>query len=249
MSRTPRVRIAPSPTGYFHVGTARTARSNWLVARQTGGAFVVRIEDTDQARHVEDAVAGIEDMLRWLGLTWDEGPTFQSALADRHLAAAERLWEGGHLYACDCSPEQVQTRTKGNATPGYDRHCRDRGLDRGEGRLLRFRVPQEGGAEVVHDLVRGEPTFAHDVLDDFSVVRANGTPLFLLANVVDDLEGGITHVIRGDDHLANTPKQQLLWRALDGGDLPIYAHLPMLVDEQRKKLSKRKGHQVEMEEY
>ena len=249
MSASPRLRIAPSPTGYFHVGTARTALYNWLYARQHGGVFVLRIEDTDRNRHVEEAVAGIPDALRWLGLDWDEGPFFQSELAGKHRAAADKLWEGGFVYACDCTREQIDERTKGSATPGYDRHCRDRGLERGDGRTLRFAVPQDGGSEVVHDLVRESPMFAHAVIDDFTVVRADGSPLFLLANVVDDIEMGITHIVRGDDHLSNTPKQQLLWRALGAGDPPVYAHLPMLVDEQRKKLSKRKGHRVEMEEY
>ncbi len=235
----PRVRFAPSPTGFFHVGSARTALFNWLFARQTGGTFVLRIEDTDAERNREEWVEGIVSAMAWLGLDADEGPFRQSERAPQHAAAVDRLWQAGALYACDCSRDQVEERTRGNPTPGYDGYCRDRGLERGPGRALRFRMP-DGGVTVVHDVVRGDVEFPNDAIEDFVVVKSNGQPLFVLANVVDDIDMAITHVIRGEDLLPSTPKAQVLWEALDGGDLPVFAHLPMLVNEQRKKLSKRR---------
>jgi glutamyl-tRNA synthetase len=236
----PRVRFAPSPTGYLHVGSARTALFNWLFARQTGGTFVLRIEDTDEERNREEWVGGILSSLDWLGMTPDEGPFRQSALRDRHSAAIDQLWESGALYACDCNREEVLARTKGNAIPGYDGYCRDRGVERSD-RALRFRVPDEG-VTVVRDLIRGDIEFPHSAIEDFVVVKSTGQPLFLLANVVDDIEMAITHVVRGEDLLPSTPKGQLIWRALRGADaqLPFYAHLPMLVNEKRQKLSKRR---------
>jgi len=237
----PRVRFAPSPTGYFHVGSARTALFNWLFARQTGGTFVLRIEDTDELRNREDWVEGILSALHWLGMAPDEGPYRQSARIAEHRAAVDRLWEAGVLYACACSRDEVAARTAGNAIPGYDRHCRHRGLAREPGRVLRFAVPDDG-VVVVDDLVRGAVEFPLTAIEDFPVVKSNGQPLFVLANVVDDIAMGITHVIRGEDLLPSTPKGMLLWRALEGEQaaLPAYAHLPMLVNEQRKKLSKRR---------
>ncbi len=240
----PRVRFAPSPTGFFHVGSARTSLFNWLYARQNGGTFVLRIEDTDLERGREEWKQGIIEAMAWLGLSADEGPFLQSENAADHAAAVEALWVGGHLYACDCSREEVEARAQARGRPGYDGHCRDRGLDR-EGRALRFRVPDEG-ATVVADLIRGDISFPHDAYDDFVVVRASGVALYPLANLVDDRVARITHVIRGEDLLPTTPKQILMWRALNASGhlgevaLPAYAHLPMLVNEQRKKLSKRK---------
>ncbi|MDE3087508.1 MAG: glutamate--tRNA ligase [Acidobacteriota bacterium] len=236
----PRVRFAPSPTGYFHVGSARTALFNWLFARQRGGTFVLRIEDTDAERNREEWVTGIVSAMAWLGLDPDEGPYRQSARAGDHERAVDRLWESGALYACDCTREQVEARAKANATPGYDGFCRPRGLDRA-GHALRFRVPDEG-TTVVHDLVRGDVRFPHGAIEDFVVVKSNGQPLFVLANVVDDIDMAITHVIRGEDLLPSTPKALLLWRALEGAGatLPAFAHLPMLVNEKRQKLSKRR---------
>ena len=252
----PRVRFAPSPTGYFHVGSARTALFNWLFVRQHGGTFVLRIEDTDAERNREEWVDGILSALAWLGMAPDEGPYRQSERADRYQVAIDALWNGRFLYACDCTRDDVQARTKDNPTPGYDGYCRDRGLDRvgpaGAGRALRFRTPDDGST-VVHDLIRGDVTFPHDAMEDFVVVKSTGQPLFVLANVVDDRDMAITHVIRGEDLLPTTPKGLLVWAALDSaaaavaGDagggapaLPVFAHLPMLVNEQRKKLSKRK---------
>ena len=244
----PRVRFAPSPTGFLHVGSARAALYNWLFARHTGGVFVLRIEDTDTERNREEWVDGILSSLAWLGLDPDEPPVRQSAHADAHRAAIDRLWAAGALYACDCTRPDIDSRTKANATPGYDGHCRDRGLDRDAG-ALRFRVP-DTGTTVVHDVIRGDVTFPHEALEDFVVVRSNGAPLFLLANVVDDIAMQITHVIRGEELLPSTPKGLLLWAVLEGGDapLPVFAHLPLLVNERRQKLSKRRD-DVAMESY
>lgn len=249
-STAPRVRIAPSPTGFFHVGGARTALYNWAIAKQQGGRFVLRIEDTDLERNQDEASQGIIDALAWLGIDHDdpafEGPYFQSRYADAHVAAAQRLYTEGKAYYCDLTGEQIQERAKANGKPGYDGYSRDRGLEPGPGRVLRFRVP-DGGATVVHDLIRGDVTFEHDAIEDFVLLRGNGTPMFLLANVVDDVEMRISHVVRGDEHLTNAAKQQLLWEAL-GHAAPVWAHVPVLVNEQRKKLSKRRD-KVALEQY
>ena len=217
MAEVPRFRIAPSPTGFFHVGGARTALFNWALARQLGGRFVLRIEDTDEARDRPEWTQGIIDALAWLGIGADdpvfEGPYFQSGNAVAHVQAAQRLLERGHAYYCDLTPEQVQERAKASGKPGYDGYSRDRGLGPGPGRVLRFRVPP--GLSVVEDVIRGEVTFDRASIEDFVLLRSNGTPVFLLANVVDDIEIGITHVVRGDEHLPNTPKQQMIWSALD----------------------------------
>jgi glutamyl-tRNA synthetase len=240
-----RVRFAPSPTGYFHVGSARTSLFNWLFARQSGGAFVLRIEDTDVERNDARWSEGIISALAWLDLDYDEGPFYQSQLLSEHTAAAETLYRAGYLYACDCTRAQIDERVKGAATPGYDGFCRERAVARSATTALRFRVPDDG-ATVVHDLVRGDVTFPHDSYEDFIVVKSNGVVLYPLANMVDDRSIAITHVIRGEDLLPTTPKQVLMWEALNACDpttsvdLPVYAHLPMLVNEQRKKLSKRK---------
>jgi len=240
-----RVRFAPSPTGFFHVGSARTSLFNWLFARQTGGVFVLRIEDTDVERNDPRWSDGIISALAWLGLDYDEGPYFQSQQLGDHTAAAEALYDAGYLYACDCTREQIDERVRGAATPGYDGFCRERAVARSTATALRFRVPDDG-ATVVHDLVRGDVTFPHESYEDFIVVKSNGVVLYPLANMVDDRSIGITHVIRGEDLLPTTPKQVLMWEALNrcdpatGVDLPVYAHLPMLVNEQRKKLSKRR---------
>ncbi len=255
--QTPRVRFAPSPTGYFHVGSARTAWFNWLVARQSAGTFVLRIEDTDAERGREEWVDGIISAMHWLGMDPDEGPFRQSQRTGRYAQAVDALWEAGYLYACDCTREEIEARNKANGilTPGYDGFCRPRALDRGPGRALRFRTPDEG-TTIVDDVIRGVIEFPCAAMDDFVAVKANGGPLFVLANVVDDMDMAITHVIRGEDLLPTTPKGVLVWEALtslgwvtDGSTgtgpkpappLPVFAHLPMLVNEQRKKLSKRR---------
>jgi glutamyl-tRNA synthetase len=245
---TPRVRIAPSPTGYFHVGTARTALFNWLYARQHGGTFVLRIEDTDRTRNKAEHTEGIQRALRWLGLDWDEGPYFQSERSDLYAAAIDRLVAEGKVYACDCTPEQIQARAKERGgPPGYDGHCRDRGLDVGPGRMLRFRTPEEGTI-AFDDLIVGPSSFEAKAIEDFGVRKSNGDPLFLLANVVDDADMAITHVIRGNDHHTNTAKYILLWEALGHGEPPTFAHMPLLFNEQRKKLSKRRD-KVAVEDY
>ena len=249
MSDSPRYRFAPSPTGFFHVGGARTALYNWALALRTGGTFVLRIEDTDESRNSPEWTQGIIDALSWLGIDSQsprfEGPYFQSQNAELHIAAAMKLHAEGKAYWCDLTADQIQERAKASGKQGYDGYSRDRGLDGGPGHVLRFRVPE--GATVVSDLVRGEVEFANDTIEDFVLLRSNGSPMFLLANVVDDIEMRITHVVRAEEHLPNTPKQQMLWEAL-GATPPIWAHVPVLVNEQRKKLSKRRD-KVALEQY
>ena len=249
MTSGPRFRFAPSPTGSFHVGGARTALHNWALARRLGGTFVLRIEDTDEARNRPEWTQGIIDALAWIGISADdahfEGPHFQSEFAAAHVEAANRLYEEGAAYYCDLTGEQVQERARESGASGYDGHSRDRDLGPGPGRVLRFRVPD--GVTVVHDLVRGEVSFDNVTIEDFVLLRGSGTPVFLLANVVDDIEMGITHVVRAEEHLPNTPKQQMLWEAL-GHEPPTWAHVPVLVNDQRKKLSKRRD-KVALEQY
>ncbi|MFB9543908.1 glutamate--tRNA ligase [Micromonospora sagamiensis] len=244
---TVRVRFAPSPTGMFHVGGARSALQNWIYAKQQGGVFVLRVEDTDAARNRPEWTEGILSALDWIGIARGsyEGPYFQSQNAGEHRAAAGRLHESGRAYYCDCTREAVQARS-GSQYAGYDGFCRDRGLEPGEGRALRFRTPDEGVTKVV-DLIRGEPTFENKLIEDFVIARGDGSPVFLLANVVDDMTMGITHVIRAEEHLPNTPKQQLLWDAL-GVRPPVWAHVPVVVNEKRQKLSKRRD-KVALEAY
>ena len=242
-----RLRFAPSPTGYFHVGGARTALYNRILATQHGGTLILRIEDTDAERNRPEWTQGITDALRWIGAEWDEGPYFQSERADLHREAAERLVGEGHAYYCDCTRDEIDARTKSNATPGYDGFCRDRGLGPGPGRALRFRTPRTGTTTVV-DLIRGTPTFENALIEDFVIQRGDGSATFILANVVDDMDMKVSHVIRGDEHLPNTPKAQLLWDALGGGEPPVWAHVPVLVNEKRQKLSKRRD-KVALESY
>jgi len=229
------------------VGGARSALQNWLYAKQHQGTLVLRIEDTDAARNSPEWIDGIISALAWIGLGPDtyEGPYLQSDYAGEHRAAAGRLYEAGRAYYCDCTREQIQART-GNQYAGYDGYCRDRALPPGEGRALRFRTPDEGETRVV-DLVRGEPTFENRLLEDFVISRGDGSAVFLLANAVDDITMGITHVFRAEEHLPNTPKQQLLWEAL-GFEPPVWAHVPIVVNEKRQKLSKRRD-KVALEAY
>ena len=249
MAAAPRYRFAPSPTGFFHVGGARTALFNWALARRTGGTFVLRIEDTDEARNRPEWTQGIIDALAWIGISGDdphfEGPLFQSACVEAHLTAADRLLAGGHAYYCDMTPEQIHERAAAEGGTGYGGWSRDRGLGPGPGHVLRFRVP--AGTTVVRDQVRGDVEFDNSTIEDFVLVRGTGTPVFILANVVDDVEMGITHVVRAEEHLPNTPKQQMIWEAL-GHAPPVWAHVPVLVNEQRKKLSKRRD-KVALEQY
>jgi glutamyl-tRNA synthetase len=231
----------------FHVGGARSALQNWIFAKQHGGTFVLRIEDTDTSRNRPEWTEGILAALDWLGISRGsyEGPYLQSDYAARHRDAAAKLAAAGRAYHCDCTRELVQART-GSQYRGYDGFCRDRGLGPGPGRALRFRTPDTGQTRVV-DVIRGEPTFDNALMEDFVVARSDGSAVFLLANAVDDLTMGITHVIRAEEHLPNTPKQQLLWEAL-GHAPPVWAHVPVVVNEKRQKLSKRRD-KVALEAY
>jgi glutamyl-tRNA synthetase len=231
----------------FHVGNARSALFNWVVAKQAGGVMVLRIEDTDAERNTQAGVDSILEAMAWLGMGPKEyeGPYFQSANAQHHRDAITELFAKGLAYRCDCTRDQVNART-GDSNKGYDGFCRDRNLPEGDGRATRFRTPDEG-VTVVVDLVRGKPSFENALLEDFVIARGDGSPMFLLANVVDDVIMGITHVIRAEEHLPNTPKQQLLWEAL-GHESPVWAHAPVLVNEKRQKLSKRRD-RVALEDF
>jgi glutamyl-tRNA synthetase len=240
MAAAPRLRFAPSPTGYLHVGGARTVLFNWLVARRQGGEMLLRIEDTDSERNRPELTDDILEQIQWLGLPWDGAPTHQSERLHLYAKAADELIAAGRAYWCDCTAEHVQQRARQRGgPPGYDGYCRERGLDRGPATALRFRVPDEG-ATTFDDLVRGTVTFDNAKLEDFVLLRSNGIPTFLLANVVDDADMGITHVVRGEEHVNGTPKYLLIGEALGLDHRPVFAHLPVLVNEQRKKLSKRR---------
>jgi glutamyl-tRNA synthetase len=231
------------------VGTGRTALFNWLYARQQGGTFVLRIEDTDTARNRAEHIEGILRAMEWLGLTWDEGPYFQSQRGDLHTKAIDKLLAAGQAYPCDCTPAAVGARAseRGEKAAGYDGYCRDRGLEASPGRLVRFRTPDVGETSF-DDVVRGTVTVQNANIEDFAIRKSNGGPLFILANVVDDADMRISHVIRGEDHISNTAKYVLLWEALGYGPRPVFAHLPLLYNEARKKLSKRRD-KVAVEDY
>jgi len=228
-----RVRFAPSPTGALHIGGARTALYNWLLARGSGGALVLRIEDTDRERSTPENVEQILDALRWLGLDWDEGPIFQTQNAARHQQALQQLLDAGHAYRTTATAEDVRAFKD---THGHDRGFR--GAAEAEG-AVRLRVP-DAGETVVDDVIRGEARFQHVHMDDPVIARADGSVLYNFAVAIDDLDAGITHVVRGEDHLSNTPKQLLVFEAL-GARAPRYAHLPLLHGPDGKKLSKRHG--------
>ena len=243
-----RVRFAPSPTGFLHVGSARSALFNWLYARHTGGEMLLRIEDTDSQRSNPELIAMIFRTLEWLGIDWDAEPEYQSRRSDRYAAATEQLLADGRAYLCDCTQDEVKARAEARGgKPGYDGFCRDRDVQPGEGVVVRFRTPDEG-VTAFADLVRGEVAFPNADLEDFVIRRANGEPVFLVANAVDDAEMGITHVLRGEDLLNVTPKVILLRHALGHTTDPVFAHLPLIVNEQRKKLSKRRD-DVALEDY
>jgi len=227
-----RVRFAPSPTGALHIGGARTALYNWLLARGHGAEFVLRIEDTDRERSTPENVEQIFEALRWLGLDWDGDPVFQSQRRERHAEVVEQLIAGGHAYRSTAGPDDVKAYKEAHGNAGF------RGSDDGEG-AVRLRMPDEG-ATVVRDVIRGESTFEHRLMDDLVIARADGTPVYHLAVVVDDLDAGITHVVRGADHYSNTPKHIRIIEAI-GGDVPVYAHVPLLHGPDGKKLSKRHG--------
>jgi glutamyl-tRNA synthetase len=248
--QTPRVRFAPSPTGYLHVGGARTALFNWLFARHAGGTFILRIEDTDFERSSEDMVQGILDGMRWLGLEWDEGPFFQSQRLPLYQSTADQLRASGHAYYCFCTKEELgQRRLQAEAAgkpPMYDRRCRTIdpvvALERyqaGEPGALRFAVP-EGGVTAFEDAVFGRVEFSNAELEDFVLLRSDGVPTYHLSVVADDLDMRLTHIIRGADHISNTPKQVLQYQAL-GKPLPVFAHLPLILGPDKSRLSKRHG--------
>ena len=244
MSRDVRVRFAPSPTGHLHVGGARTALFNWLFARHHGGTFILRIEDTDRSRSTEEHLAAILDALRWLELDWDEGPPGpgyrQTERLDLYRAHAGRLVASGRAYYCDCPPAQLEAERKAaearKETFRYSGRCRARGLTAG---ALRLRIP-DTGATVVQDLIHGPVVFDHQQLDDWILVRTDGTPTYNFCVVVDDVDMRISHVIRGNDHLSNTPKQVLCYEAL-GCPVPAFAHVSMILGADRARLSKRHG--------
>ncbi|MEZ5142194.1 MAG: glutamate--tRNA ligase [Acidimicrobiales bacterium] len=243
-----RVRFAPAPTGYLHLGGARTALFNWLFARQQGGELVLRIEDTDAERSRFELIEVIYRALEWLGIDWDGEPVHQSDRSELYRAAADTLLASGHAYWCDCTPDDVKARAEARGgKPGYDGHCRDRALGPGPGRVVRFRTPDDGET-AFDDLVRGPITFANAELEDFVIVRSNGVPMFLVANAVDDPEMGITHIVRGEDLINTTPKVLLLREALGVDTSAVYAHLPLIVNEKRQKLSKRRD-DVSMGDY
>ena len=239
-----RVRFAPSPTGHLHVGGARTALFNWLYARHHGGTFILRIEDTDRSRSTDENIDFIIDAMSWLGLDWDEGPPSpgyrQTERLDIYRDHATRLVHGGRAYYCDCSPETLEAERKAaearKETFRYSGRCRDRGLTAG---ALRLRIPDEG-ATVVDDLIHGSVTFDRRQLDDWILVRTDGTPTYNFCVVVDDVTMRISHVIRGNDHLSNTPKQILCYEALEYA-VPAFAHVSMILGADKHRLSKRHG--------
>ncbi|MCY3955338.1 MAG: glutamate--tRNA ligase [Nitrospira sp.] len=239
-----RVRFAPSPTGYLHIGGLRTALFNWLFARRHGGTFILRIEDTDRDRSTDAAIDAILNGMRWAGLDWDEGPHRQSDRLEFYREKAMALFEGGQAYWCVCTPDELETRRKEAQAKGeplkYDGRCRERGLtDPTEPAALRFRSPHEGQT-VVEDLIKGPIVFDNAVLDDLIILRSNGYPTYNLSVVIDDALMGITHVIRGDDHVNNTPRQVPLFEALEY-PVPKFAHVPMILGADKSRLSKRHG--------
>lgn len=237
-------RFAPSPTGYLHIGGARTALYNWLLARGAGGRFILRIEDTDKERSTEAAVKAILDGLRWLGMDWDAGPFRQSERGEIYRQKLREMLASGTAYRCQCSAEAVEAmRKKAMAegrNPKYDGTCRRTPPpDDGRPCVIRLKAPQSGQT-VVHDQIKGDVVFNNEELDDLILARSDGSPTYNFTVVVDDLEMGVSHVVRGDDHLINTPKQIQIYRAL-GGKEPLFAHLPLILGQDKKRLSKRHG--------
>ncbi len=241
---TIRTRFAPSPTGFLHVGSARTALYSWLYAKRMGGQFILRIEDTDLERSTPEAVDAILEAMAWLGLDYDEGPFYQTHHFDRYREAADQLLQTNCAYYCYCSKERLEklreTQIQNKEKPRYDGHCRDLHLSvQNEPHVIRFRNPDHGSV-VIDDCVRGRVVIQNSELDDLVIVRSDGTPTYNFTVVVDDWDMKITHVIRGDDHLNNTPRQMNILKAL-GAHLPTYAHLPMILGSDGKRLSKRHG--------
>jgi len=244
------VRFAPSPTGYLHIGGARTAIFNWLFAQKTGGKLILRIEDTDAERSTEESIQGIVESLKWLGITWDEGPYFQSQFINEHLAAARKLLESGHAYKCFCTKEKLdrkrQAALKQKKDLKYDATCRRLTSDEiaekeaaGMPYTIRMKVPRGHGSVCFEDKVYGTIEYKYEDIEDFVIVRSNGQPLYLISNTVDDIRDRITHVIRGQDGLSNTHRQILIYQAL-GARVPQFAHMSLTLDPKKAKISKRK---------
>jgi len=237
-----RTRFAPSPTGYLHIGGARTALFNWLYARHSGGAFVLRIEDTDQQRSTEESTRAILDSMEWLGMDWDEGPFYQSQRLEIYRHAAEKLLAEGRAYYCECAPEALEEKRKRAISEGrnpvYDGTCREKNLKAGKNTVLRLRT--SAGSIRFEDMVKGPVEIERAEADDFIIVRSDGYPTYNFAVVVDDSLMEITHVLRGDDHVNNTPRQISIYEALGYG-LPRFGHVPMILGEDRARLSKRHG--------
>ncbi|MCK5516808.1 MAG: glutamate--tRNA ligase, partial [Desulfobulbaceae bacterium] len=244
-----RLRFPPSPTGYLHIGGARTALYNWLFARQTGGKLILRIEDTDTGRSTQESIQGILDGLEWLGIDFDEGPYFQTDFAEEHTATAQKLVEEGLAYKCFCTKEVLdakrETALAAKKPLGYDRTCRN--LTAAEiavkeqednPYVIRFKIPERTGTAGYNDKILGRIESDYKEIDDFVIVRSNGKPLYLLCNVTDDIRDKITHIIRGQDHMTNTIKQVLLYEALKA-PLPVFAHMPLTLDTKKAKISKR----------
>ncbi|NCX94590.1 MAG: glutamate--tRNA ligase, partial [Gammaproteobacteria bacterium] len=245
-----RTRFAPSPTGYLHIGGARTALFSWLYARKHQGKFVLRIEDTDPERSTEASKQAILDGMQWLGLDWDEGPIYQTDRFDRYFAVVESMIESGHAYRCCCSKERLETlraaQTEQGDKPRYDGHCRELNLPRtDEPHVIRFKTPLVGSVSWI-DGVRGEIEFQNSELDDLVMIRSDWAPTYNFAVVVDDIDMNITHIIRGDDHINNTPRQIHLYEALQKAP-PVFAHVPMILGGDGKRLSKRHGAMSVME--
>jgi glutamyl-tRNA synthetase len=246
-----RVRFAPSPTGFLHIGGARTALFNWLYARHNNGTFILRIEDTDTTRSTDEYIEAIIEGMKWLGLDWDEGPFRQTDRFDTYKKYIDKLLEEGKAYYCYCSPEELETARKEAMKEGralkYNGKCRDNDRVQGSGGsgvqgenpVVRFKMPQ-AGQTVIEDLIKGRVEFPNEQLDDLIIQRSDGTPTYNLVVVVDDVDMGITHVIRGDDHLNNTPRQFQIYEAL-GYSVPKFAHLPMILGSDKARLSKRHG--------
>jgi len=240
---TIRTRFAPSPTGYLHIGGARTALFSWLYARKHGGQFILRIEDTDRERSTEASVNAILEGMAWMGLDYDEGPFYQTDRFDRYKDIIQTLMDNGHAYRCSCSKERLEKlredQMAAKQKPRYDGCCRHKEISANEDHVIRFKNPIEGSV-VVNDLIRGKVVFQNSELDDLIIARTDGTPTYNLTVVVDDMDMNINHVIRGDDHLNNTPRQMNILKAL-GAEPPVYAHVPMILGEDGKRLSKRHG--------
>ncbi len=244
-----RLRFPPSPTGYLHIGGARTAIYNWLYAKKHGGKLILRIEDTDAERSTQESIEGILEGLEWLGIDWDEGPYFQTDFSDEHVAAANRLLAEGHAYKCFCTKEELDAKREqalaAKQDVKYDGTCRNLSPDEiaakeaaGVPAVVRFKVPEQEGSVGYDDKVLGRIEQAYSEIADFVIVRSNGKPLYLLCNVVDDIRDRISHIVRGQDHKDNTNRQILLYEAL-GAPVPVFAHMPLTMDLKGAKISKR----------